>query len=105
MVDVTFVRRVPQLVGQIRKDFGEDAIRVTKTHAKFATIANKSWKVAIRSSMNLNQNPRMESYEIGHDPQLCAWLERVLSDVWASQPRRLADASHGEQMQWWGANG
>jgi hypothetical protein len=105
LVDCTFVRRVPQLVAQIRKDFGDDAIRVTKTHAKFATITNKSWQVAIRSSMNLNQNPRMESYEIGHDPQLCAWLEKVMADVWASQPRRLADASHGEQTSWFNTHG
>jgi hypothetical protein len=105
LVDVTFVRRVPQLVAQIRKDFSDDAIRVTKTHAKFATIANESWQVAIRSSMNLNQNPRMESYEIGHDPELCAWLEQVLSDVWANQPRRLADASHSDQTQWFQAHG
>jgi hypothetical protein len=105
LVDVTFVRRVPQLVAQIRKDFGDDAIRVTKTHAKFATIANESWQVAIRSSMNLNQNPRMESYEIGHDPQLCAWLEGVLSDVWRNQPRQLAEGSHSDQTQWFRAHG
>jgi hypothetical protein len=55
--------------------------------------------------MNLNQNPRLESYEIGHDPQLCAWLEQVLSNVWASQPRRLADASHGEQTSWFNSHG
>jgi hypothetical protein len=105
LVDCTFVRRVPQLVAQIRKDFGDDAIRVTKTHAKFATIANESWQVAIRSSMNLNQNPRMESYEIGHDPELCSWLEGVLSDVWRNQPRRLAEGSHGEQTAWFQTHG
>ncbi len=105
LVDTTFVRRVPQLVAEIRRSFGDDALRVTRTHAKFATVTNKGWQVAIRSSMNLNQNPRLESYEIGHDPQLCAWLEQVLSDVWASQPRRLADASHGEQTSWFNTHG
>ncbi len=105
LVDTTFVRRVPQLVAEIRRSFGDDALRVTRTHAKFATVTNENWQVAIRSSMNLNQNPRLESYEIGHDPQLCAWLEGVLSDVWASQPRRLADASHGEQTSWFNSHG
>jgi hypothetical protein len=105
LVDCTFVRRVPQLVAQIRKDFGDDAIRVTRTHAKFATVTNDEWKVAIRSSMNLNQNPRLESYEIGHDPELCAWLEQVIEDVWAKQPRRLADGSHGELTSWFNAHG
>jgi hypothetical protein len=55
--------------------------------------------------MNLNSNPRLESYEIGHDPQLCAWLEGVLSDVWRSQPRQLAEGSHTEQTQWFRAHG
>ena len=105
LVDTTFVRRVPALVAQIRKEFGADAIRVTRTHAKFCTITNDKWKVAIRSSMNLNQNPRLESFEIGHDPQLCEWLEGVLSDVWRSQPRRLAEGSHGEQTAWFQTHG
>jgi hypothetical protein len=105
LVDTTFVRRVPALVAQIRKEFGDDAIRVTRTHAKIATVTNEKWKVAIRSSMNLNQNPRLESFEIGHDPQLCEWLEGVLSDVWRNQPRRLAEGSHGEQTAWFQTHG
>lgn len=105
LVDTTFVRRVPALVAQIRKEFGEDAIRVTRTHAKFATVTNTDWKIAIRSSMNLNQNPRLESYELGHDRQMCAWLEQVLADVWANQPRQLAEGSHGDQTQWFRNHG
>jgi len=105
LVDTTFVRRVPALVAQIRKEFGDDAIRVTRTHAKFATVTNDKWKVAIRSSMNLNSNPRLESYEIGHDPELCSWLEQVLADVWANQPRQLAEGSHSDQTQWFRIHG
>jgi hypothetical protein len=105
LVDTTFVRRVPQLVAEIRRQFGNDAIRVTRTHAKFCTITNERWKVAIRSSMNLNQNPRLESYELGHDPQLCAWLDGVINDIWRNQPRRLAEASHTEQTCWFNNHG
>jgi hypothetical protein len=105
LVDTTFVRRVPALVAQIRKEFGDDAIRVTRTHAKFATVTNEKWKVAIRSSMNLNSNPRLESFELGHDPELCSWLEQVMADVWANQPRQLAEGSHSDQTQWFRAHG
>jgi hypothetical protein len=105
LVDTTFVRRVPALVAEIRRQFGDDAIRVTRTHAKFATVSNAKWEVAIRSSMNLNQNPRLESYELGHDPQLCRWLEGVVAEVWANQPRRLAEASHAEQSEWFKNHG
>jgi hypothetical protein len=105
LVDTTFVRRVPALVAEIRRQFGNDAIRVTRTHAKFVTVVNQEWQVAIRSSMNLNQNPRMESYEMGHDPELCNWLVGVMDQVWANQPRRMAESSHTEQTQWFHAHG
>jgi len=105
LVDTTFVRRVPALVAEIRKQFGDDAIRVTRTHAKFATVVNREWQVAIRSSMNLNQNPRMESYEMGHDPALCNWLVGVMDQVWANQPRRMAEAAHTDQTAWFHAHG
>lgn len=101
LVDQTFVRRVPALAAQIRKLFGDDAIRVTKTHAKFATIVNNEWQVAIRSSMNLNQNPRLESFQVGHDPELCQFLDEALNDIWSRQDRRLQDASSTEQTAWW----
>ena len=101
LVDHTFVRRVPALTAQIRQQFGDDAIRVTKTHAKFATITNESWQVAIRSSMNLNQNPRLESFQIGHDPVLCKFLNNALADIWRRQERSLQDASSNQQTQWW----
>lgn len=108
LVDTTFVRRVPALVAEIRRQFGADAIRVSRVHAKFCTLANADWQVALRSSMNLNQNPRMESFEVGHDPELCAFLTGVLDQVWANQPRRLADdAMNGNSpaTAWWEANG
>ncbi len=105
LVDTTFVRRVPALVAEIRKQFGDNAIRVTRTHAKFVTVVNQEWQVAIRSSMNLNQNPRMESFELGHDPELCSWLVGVMDQVWTNQPRQMAEASHAAQTQWFHAHG
>lgn len=105
LVDTTFVRRVPALVAEIRRRFGDDAIRVTRTHAKFVTVVNREWQVAIRSSMNLNMNPRLESYEMGHDPELCGWLVGVMDQVWTNQSRRMAEASHTEQTSWFNTHG
>lgn len=101
LVDQTFVRRCPALAQQIRTLFGDDAIRVTKTHAKFATVVNKEWKVALRSSMNLNQNPRLESFQVGHDPELCNFLSAAMNDIWRRQDRRLQEASSSAVTQWW----
>ena len=105
LVDQTFVRRVPALAAQIRRQFGDDAIRVTKTHAKFCTVINAEWQVALRSSMNLNQNPRLESFQLGHDPELCKFLTAALDDIWRRQDRRLQDASSSEQSRWWNDEG
>jgi hypothetical protein len=105
LVDTTFVRRVPALVAEIRKQFGDDAIRVTRTHAKFVTVVNREWQVAIRSSMNLNCNPRMESFEMGHDPELCNWLVGVMDQVWHNQPRQMAESSHKDQTVWFHTHG
>lgn len=105
MVDLTFMRRCPQLTSEIRAKFGADAIRVTKTHAKFCTITNDDWQIALRSSMNLNQNPRMESFQVGHDPVLCQFLSEVLDDVWKRQDKGIADLSSKEIASWWNDQG
>lgn len=105
MVDLTFMRRCPQLTFEIRAKFGADAIRVTKTHAKFCTITNDNWQIALRSSMNLNQNPRMESFQVGHDPVLCQFLSEVLDDVWKRQDKGIADLSSKEIAGWWNDQG
>jgi hypothetical protein len=105
LVDLTFVRRCPSLAQEIRQKFGHDAIRVTKTHAKFATIANGEWEIALRSSMNLNQNPRLESFQVGHDPILCQFLSGVLDEIWKTQPKELAEATNKEASEWWKDHG
>ncbi len=107
LVDMTFTRRCPALAQQIRERFGADAIRVTRTHAKFATIVNSEWQIALRSSMNLNQNPRLESFEVGHDPELAGFLNGVLDQIWQRQPARLADhdVPLSQVTQWWRNDG
>ena len=101
LVDQTLPRRTPALAAQIRNLFGDDAIRVTKTHAKFATIVNDEWQVALRSSMNLNQNPRLECFQVGHDPELCQFLGAALDDIWRRQHRSITDAPASVQTAWW----
>jgi hypothetical protein len=105
LVDLTFMRRCPQLTSEIRAKFGANAIRVTKTHAKFCTITNKDWQIALRSSMNLNQNPRLESFQVGHDPELCQFLSQVLDDIWQQQDKGIADLSTKEIAGWWNDQG
>jgi hypothetical protein len=104
LVDLTFIRRCPALVAEIRKQFGQEAIRVTRTHAKFVTITNTNWQVALRSSMNLNQNPRLESFEVGHDPELCSFLVGIIDQVWQRQDRSIADSGVPSMGRWFNEN-
>jgi hypothetical protein len=105
LVDLTFMRRCPQLAAEIRAKFGTNAIRVTKTHAKFCTITNDEWQIAMRSSMNLNQNPRLESFQVGHDPELCRFLSGVMDEIWQRQHKGVADLTSKEIAAWWNDQG
>ena len=105
LVDMTFMRRCPSLAAEIRAKFGADAIRVTRTHAKFCTITNDDWQVALRSSMNLNQNPRLESFQVGHDPELCVFLSNVMDEIWTKQHKGVADLTSKEIAGWWNDQG
>lgn len=91
LVDFTFARRDPEAAHQIRQTFGLDTIRVAQNHAKFALFENDGWQLVIRTSMNLNMNPRFEDFTIAHDPELAAFLKRILDDIWTRQKRSLAD--------------
>ena len=59
LVDFSFQRRAPALLYQVRELFGMDSIRVSTSHAKFYLLKTDKRKIVIRTSMNLNFNPRL----------------------------------------------
>jgi hypothetical protein len=93
LVDFSMARREPATTAQIRDAFGPDNIRVAQNHAKWALFQNGAWRVVLRSSMNLNMNPRLEDFQIAHDPALAAFFNTFLDHVFAKQQRELADAA------------
>lgn len=90
LTDRSFPTRQPQYCQRILEIFGEQSIRVTRTHAKFALIRNERWNVAIRSSMNLNRNPRFEQYDIDDDTGLCDFIMGHVTEIWDLQPSGLS---------------
>lgn len=90
VVDFSFPRRKPQYCAALRERFGDSAIRVTKSHAKFVTIENADWALVIRSSMNLNENRRLESFEISDDRAMAGYLAEVVEALFAE---------HGDGVQ------
>lgn len=92
LLDGTFARRDPEAAHQIRLTFGIEAIRVTQVHAKFALFVNDEWQLVVLTSGNLNMNPRIENFEMAHDPELCQFLTVILDEIWHKQRRTLIDA-------------
>ena len=81
LVDPSMFGRRPELSGKLLKAFGPDAFRAVNNHAKFATLMSDRYAVAIRSSMNLNPNNRMENFDITEGPQLALFFNALADDI------------------------
>jgi len=85
IVDVSFPSCQPSYCAALRERFGDDAIRLTKCHAKFVVITNKQWHICIRTSMNLNENKRMETWEVSDSKPMAKWLLALADDLFDTQ--------------------
>ena len=82
VMDRSSQRRHPQFVGAVRECFGDAALRMTNIHATFITIRNAEWDVTIRTSMNLNHNPRFEDFTLTNSEELADFLEAIVDDIY-----------------------
>lgn len=98
LVDPSFFARRPELAGRLVKEFGVDSFRPVNIHAKWATIRGDNLAVAVRSSMNLNPNNRVESFDLSCCSELCGYFERVTDQVFAHIPERGAKAAQTEAV-------
>ena len=57
------------------------SVYLTRVHSKFVVIHNEKWNIAIRTSMNLNENKRMENFEISDWKVLCDYLLEISKDI------------------------
>ena len=85
VADCSFGQRQPGYLAELVRLFGPESIRTTRTHAKFVVITNDQWRVAVRTSMNLNENPRLESIEVSDDPALAGFLLRIVDEIFAEE--------------------
>ncbi len=85
VVDLSFPARQPSYCAALRQRFGDDAIRFTKCHAKFVTIQNDRWNIVLRTSMNLNENRRMETWELSDSQPMAQWLNELVTRLFAAQ--------------------
>lgn len=80
VVDPSFKNRQPRFCEMLEMTF-PGSIRTINSHAKFVTITNETWQLVIRTSMNLNSNPRMENFEISDDPELSGFFGRIVDEI------------------------
>lgn len=97
LVDFTFQRRKPNFCGQLRELFGNDAIRVTRTHAKFVCLWNDQWNVMVFTSANLNTNPRNENFLIRESAELLQFHQNFIAEVWKSQSIEESKATEAKK--------
>ena len=81
IVDRSFKTRQPEYFAHMIERFGADSIRETVTHAKFMTVRNDEWDIVVRTSMNLNENPRLENIEISEDKAFTDFFEAVTDEI------------------------
>jgi hypothetical protein len=66
---------------ELRKNFKDSSIRTLNTHCKFILITNEEWNIVVRSSMNLNESPRMENLEISNDKAFCDFMISLTDEI------------------------
>ena len=84
LIDSTFQSRQPALLHALRGTYGKDSIRITKNHAKFLLYSWQDYRLVIRTSMNLNHNPRFENIDLCDNPDLFNFIETLMNHIWES---------------------
>lgn len=93
LVDYSFLTRRggAEAIDEIIRQFGPDAVRVTRTHAKWGLVEGAGARIAILTSMNPNKNPRFEYFHATWDAGVVGMLSDLAGEIWDSPA--LAEAA------------
>lgn len=83
IVDRSFKTRQPKYFEHMISLFGIESIRAIRTHAKFMVIRNADWNIVVRTSMNLNENPRLENIEISESKEFAEFFNLIVDDIFS----------------------
>jgi len=86
LVDRSFPQRQGKYFASLLDRFGQDSVRLARFHAKFILLENDDWTVAVRTSMNLNENKRIEFYEVSEGSPISDYLREIVDYHFASPP-------------------
>lgn len=79
LIDSTFQKRLPAITEEIRAQFGNENVIITRNHAKLLLIKNDRFHIYCETSMNLNFNPRMETISLRDDKPLYDFFDNALN--------------------------
>ncbi len=101
MCDSSISSLSPSSFNYLVNSLEDDSIRLLRCHCKFAIIANETWDIFIRTSMNLNQNRRLENFEISDCKVLTTYMKSVVDDIFNAPldlkgKMKLTDIVHQE---------
>lgn len=85
LVDRSFPQRQGKYYASLLQRFGKDAVRLARFHAKFILLENDKYTVAVRTSMNLNENRRIEFFELSEGSPISDYLRGIV-DYHFAQP-------------------
>lgn len=77
LVDRSFPARQGKYYNSLLEKFGRDSVRLARFHAKFILLENENFSVAVRTSMNLNENKRIEFFEISEGTPISGYLKQI----------------------------
>jgi hypothetical protein len=86
LVDRSFPARQGKYFASLLDKFGQDSVRLARFHAKFILLENDGYSVAVRTSMNLNENKRIEFFEISEGSPISGYLREVVDYHFAAPP-------------------
>jgi hypothetical protein len=89
LIDRSFLTRQSAYPKALIEAFGEEAVRVTKTHAKLFIVRNSAWSVVVTTSMNLTKNPRLEHFTLMDSPEIARSLVQVFDQLDYEMPPGL----------------
>lgn len=89
MLDRSFPTRQPKYFKKLLSLQGETLkFCLGNSHAKFVTLRNDQFNLAVRTSMNLNKNRRIETFEISDSPELCDYLDKTIKFCMDNQDKK-----------------
>ena len=88
-LDRSFSGRQPQYVEEVIRVWGQENIRMTHNHAKFFLLRNDNWNICVRSSMNLNRNPRLEQFDLDDSEEICIFFQGIIDEIFEKMPPGL----------------